>query len=81
MTERLRINRQAERPSTVSRQPSTVNNMNILIVEDEQYTAELLQEVIERDNDFSVVNRLASIEETVHFLRKNHSKPNNNDVK
>ena len=47
--------------------------MNILIVEDEQYTAELLQEVIERDNDFSVVNRLASIEETVHFLRKNHS--------
>ena len=47
--------------------------MNILIVEDEQYTAELLQEVIERDKDFSVVNRLASIEETVHFLRKKSS--------
>lgn len=47
--------------------------MNILIVEDEQYTAELLKEVIEQDKVFSVVNMLASIEETVHFLRKNSS--------
>ncbi|MGB1206468.1 MAG: LytR/AlgR family response regulator transcription factor [Chitinophagales bacterium] len=45
--------------------------MNILIVEDEYYTAELLKEVIEQDTDFSVVKVLASIEETVHFLRKN----------
>lgn len=47
--------------------------MNILIVEDEQYTAELLKEVIERDKNFSVVKMLASIEETVHFLRNNSS--------
>ena len=48
--------------------------MNILIVEDEYYTAQLLKEVIEQDADFSVVKILASIEETVHFLRKNASK-------
>lgn len=48
--------------------------MNILIVEDEHYTAQLLKEVIEQDADFSVVKMLASIEETVHFLRKNVSK-------
>lgn len=45
--------------------------MDVLIVEDEQYTAELLKEVIEQNSDFSVVKLLASIEETVHFLRKN----------
>ena len=45
--------------------------MNILIVEDEQYTAELLKEIIERDTAFSVVKMLVSIKETVHFLRKN----------
>ncbi len=48
--------------------------MNILIVEDEHYTAQLLKEVIEQDADFSVVKMLASIEETVYFLRKNASK-------
>ncbi len=47
--------------------------MNILIVEDEQYTAELLKEVIEQKEKFTVVKMLASIEETVHFLRKNSS--------
>ncbi len=47
--------------------------MNILIVEDEHYTAQLLKEVIEQDTDFAVVKLLASIEETVHFLRKNAS--------
>lgn len=45
--------------------------MDVLIVEDEQYTAELLKEVIERKPEFTVVEMLASIEETVHFLRKN----------
>lgn len=50
--------------------------MNILIVEDEPYTAELLKEVIEKDTDFSVVKLLASIEETVHYLRINASKIN-----
>lgn len=50
--------------------------MNILIVEDEQYTAELLKDIIERDTDFSVVKILASIEETVHFLRKNSASIN-----
>jgi len=45
--------------------------MNILIVEDEQYTAELLKEIIERDAAFSVVKILVSIKETVHFLREN----------
>lgn len=47
--------------------------MNVLIVEDEPYTAQLLKEVIEQDEDFSVGKILASIEETVHFLRKNVS--------
>lgn len=45
--------------------------MNILIVEDEQYTAALLKEIIERDTAFSVVKMLVSIKDTVHFLRKN----------
>lgn len=48
--------------------------MNILIVEDEQFTAELLKEVIERDTDFVVVKILDSIEETVHFLRNNSAR-------
>lgn len=47
--------------------------MNILIVEDENYTAQLLKEVIEQDTDFSVIKILVSIEETVHYLRKNVS--------
>ena len=48
--------------------------MNVLIVEDEPYTAELLKEVIEQDVDFSVVQILVSIEETVYFLKKNTPK-------
>ncbi|MGD1892428.1 MAG: LytR/AlgR family response regulator transcription factor [Cyclobacteriaceae bacterium] len=44
--------------------------MNVLIVEDEAHTALLLQETIEQDNDFIVVEKLESIVETVHYLSK-----------
>ena len=44
--------------------------MNVLIVEDELYTAELLKEVIEQDNDFIVVEKLESIVDTVTYLSK-----------
>ena len=44
--------------------------MNVLIVEDEAHTAELLQEIIEQDSDFIVLEKLESISETVQFLSK-----------
>ncbi|MEO1260246.1 MAG: LytTR family DNA-binding domain-containing protein [Bacteroidota bacterium] len=44
--------------------------MNILIVEDESHTASLLQEIIEQDNDFVVMEKLESVVETVQYLSK-----------
>lgn len=44
--------------------------MNILIVEDELHTSELLQEIIEQDDDFMVVEKLESIVDTVSYLSK-----------
>ncbi len=44
--------------------------MNILIVEDEAYTAALLQEIIEQDEDFMVTEKLESIAETIEYLSK-----------
>lgn len=44
--------------------------MNILIVEDESHTALLLQEIIEQDRDFIVIEKLESIVETVQYLSK-----------
>lgn len=44
--------------------------MNVLIVEDELHTAELLQETIEQDPDFMVVEKLETILETVSYLSK-----------
>ena len=44
--------------------------MNVLIVEDEAHTATLLQEIIEQDSDFIVLEKLESIVETVHYLSK-----------
>ncbi|MEM6318771.1 MAG: LytTR family DNA-binding domain-containing protein [Bacteroidota bacterium] len=44
--------------------------MNVLIVEDEAHTATLLQEIIEQDSDFIVVEKTESIVETVHYLSK-----------
>lgn len=44
--------------------------MNVLIVEDESFTAELLQEIIEQDRDFMVTEKLESVEETVQYLSK-----------
>ena len=44
--------------------------MNILIVEDESHTASLLQEIIEQDNDFVVLEKLESVVETVQYLNK-----------
>lgn len=44
--------------------------MNVLIVEDELHTAELLQETIEQDSDFIVVEKLESIVDTVSYLSK-----------
>ena len=44
--------------------------MNVVIIEDEAHTAKLLQEMIEEDNDFIVVEKLESIEEAVQYLGK-----------
>ena len=44
--------------------------MNILIVEDESHTASLLQEIIEQDEDFMVIQKLESVVETVEYLNK-----------
>lgn len=48
--------------------------MNVLIVEDESHTANLLQEIIEEDNDFIVIEKLESVVETVEYLSKYHSR-------
>jgi two-component system response regulator LytT len=44
--------------------------MNVLIVEDESHTAALLQEVIEQDGDFIVLEKLESVVEAVQYLSK-----------
>lgn len=44
--------------------------MNVLIVEDELHTARLLQELIEQEGDFMVVETLESVVETVQYLSK-----------
>jgi len=44
--------------------------MNVLIVEDEKHTANLLLEIIEQDPDFLVVDMLESVAETVTYLGK-----------
>ena len=44
--------------------------MNVLIVEDESHTALLLQEIIEQDSDFIVVEKLESVVESVQYLSK-----------
>lgn len=44
--------------------------MNVLLVEDEHHTAQMLQEIIESDNDFIVIKTLDSIAETVLYLAK-----------
>lgn len=48
--------------------------MNVLIVEDEKHTADLLQEIIENDADFLVVKILDSIAGTVSYLSKHSVK-------
>lgn len=47
--------------------------MNVLIVEDEPHTADLLQEIIEQEKDFIVIEKLESVEETVQYLSKHQS--------
>ena len=44
--------------------------MNVLVVEDESHTAALLQEIIEQDSDFIVMEKLESVMETVQYLSK-----------
>lgn len=44
--------------------------MNVLIVEDESHTASLLQEIIEQEEDFMVVEKIESVVETVQYLSK-----------
>jgi DNA-binding LytR/AlgR family response regulator len=48
--------------------------MNVLIVEDERKTAELLKELIESKSDYIVVSIQDSIESTVSYLNKNLEK-------
>ncbi|NJO02228.1 MAG: response regulator [Bacteroidia bacterium] len=47
--------------------------MNVLIIEDESYTASLLQEIIEQDQDFIVIQKLESVVEAVQYLSKYQS--------
>jgi two-component system response regulator LytT len=42
--------------------------MNVLIVEDESHTASLLQEIIEQDEDFIVMEKLESVVDTFNIL-------------
>ncbi len=44
--------------------------MNVLIIEDEKHTADLLQEMIEASRDFMVVEKLETIVDAVQFLAK-----------
>jgi two-component system response regulator LytT len=44
--------------------------MNVLIVEDESHTASLLQEIIEQDEDFIVLEKLESVVDAVQYLNK-----------
>lgn len=44
--------------------------MNVLIVEDEAYTAKLLQEIVEQDSEFIVIQQLESVVEAVQYLSK-----------
>jgi two-component system response regulator LytT len=48
--------------------------MNVLIVEDEQHTARLLQEIIEKQGEFLVVEIVDSIVQAVNFLAKHQDK-------
>lgn len=44
--------------------------MNVLLVEDEHHTAQMLQDIIETDKDFIVMKTLDSISDTVSYLAK-----------
>jgi two-component system response regulator LytT len=44
--------------------------MNVLIVEDESHTASLLQEIIEQDEDFIVLEKLESVVDAVQYLNR-----------
>jgi len=44
--------------------------MNVLIVEDEAHTSQLLKEIIEQDENFLVTEQLETILETVQYLSK-----------
>ncbi len=48
--------------------------MNVLIIEDENKTAQLLKEMIENHNDYLVVNICQSITSSVAYLKKNQEK-------
>ena len=45
--------------------------MNVVIVEDELHTAQLLKQIIEKDIDFKVTEHLESVAEAVTFLVNN----------
>ena len=48
--------------------------MNILIIEDEKNTADLLKEFIEQHPRYLVANICDSIEDSINYLQKNHDK-------
>ncbi|MGL5318526.1 MAG: LytR/AlgR family response regulator transcription factor [Bacteroidales bacterium] len=48
--------------------------MNVLIIEDEPHTADLLREIIEQDSGFMVVNTIDSISDAVIYITKYQSK-------
>lgn len=48
--------------------------MNVLVIEDENKTAQLLKEMIENHSDYLVVNICQSITSSVSYLKKNQEK-------
>ncbi|MEM6346236.1 MAG: LytTR family DNA-binding domain-containing protein [Bacteroidota bacterium] len=48
--------------------------VNVLLVEDEKKTADMLKELIENQSDYLVVHHCDSIESTVEYLQKNQEK-------
>lgn len=46
--------------------------MNVLIIEDEPHTAQLLCDIIEQDKDFIVIKTIDSISSTISYLSRHH---------
>ena len=48
--------------------------MNVLIIEDESHTASLLEEIIEQNENFKVIEKLESVIDAVSYIRLNQNR-------